>query len=110
MALRRVNPPHSQLVYTATDVSGNVNLNDTGSFYQPLTPGLHRVTALSTATGAVHATSDRSSKTRYKTEQFNDQGLAHLEVFVPKGEEHYLQVWLSDTGNVRVLQEHLAAP
>ena len=110
MALRRIEAPYTRRVYTALGETGHVNLTDSGSFYQGLAPGYYRITAVATVRGTVHITNSTSSSARYISQELNEQGSTTVEVTVPKGQEHYLNVWLSDQGDVRVAVEHLAAP
>lgn len=110
VALTRIEPPLSQRVLTARNVSGNVNLTDAGSFYEALAPGHHRVTVVATARGVVHITNSMSTRSRYLSQDLDEQRSGVVEVTVPKGAEHYLNVWLHEQGDVRVAMEHLAAP
>lgn len=110
MALRRIEAPYTRRVYTALGKEGNVNLTDSGSFYQALAPGHHRITVVATANGTVRVATSTSSGTRYLSQELNEHGSTALEVTVPKGQEHYLNVWLDEQGDVRVAVEHLAAP
>ena len=110
MTLTRISSPHSRRVFTAASAPGHVNLTGEGSFYQPLDPGYHRVTVVATAAGTAHVATNSSAKERYISQNFDADSAATVEVTVPPGETHYLNVWLNNTGNVRVLMEHLAAP
>lgn len=110
VALTRITPPHSRRVFTTAGEPGHVNLTGEGSFYQPLDPGFHRVTVVATARGTAHVATNSSAKERYISENFDADSAATVEVTVPPGETHYLNVWLNNTGSVRVLMEHLATP
>lgn len=110
MGLTRITPPHSRRVFTTASAPGHVNLTGEGSFYQPLAPGYHRVTVIATAAGAAHIAASKSAKGRYITQNFDGNTAATVEVTVPPGAVHYLNVWMDRTGSVRVLMEHLAAP
>lgn len=110
MALTRITPPHSRRVFTAASAPGHVNLTGEGSFYQPLGPGYHRVTVVATAGGTAHVTTSPSSQARYMSQGFDGNSAATVEVTVPPGVVHYLNVWMNSAGNVRVLVEHLATP
>ena len=110
MALARITPPHSRRVFTTSSTPGHVNLTGEGSFYQPLAPGYHRVTVVATAAGTAHFTTNMSAKDRYISQNFDGNTAATVEVTVPPGAVHYLNVWMDSTGSVRVLMEHLAAP
>lgn len=110
MALTRIEPQFSRRIYTALGKSGNVNVSGSGGFYQALAPGHHRITAVATAPGALHITNARSAKARYLSQDLSEHGSTVVEVTVPKGQEHYLNVWLNETSDVRVAMEHLATP
>lgn len=110
MALTRITPPHSRRVFTAASAPGHVNLTGEGSFYQPLDPGYHRVTVVATAGGTAHIATNSSAKERYISQNFDGNSAATVEITVPPGAVHYLNVWLNNTGSVRVLMEHVATP
>ena len=110
MALTRINPPHSRRVFTAASTPGHVNLTGEGSFYQPLDPGYHRVTVVATTGGIAHVATTSSAQARYLSTDFDAGSAATVEVTVPPGSVHYLNIWLHNAGSVRVLMEHLAAP
>lgn len=110
MTLTRITPPHSRRVFTAASAPGHVNLTGEGSFYQPLAPGYHRVTVVATAGGTAHVATTSSAQARYISQRFDANSAATVEVTVPPGAVHYLNVWLHNPGNVRVLMEHLATP
>lgn len=65
---------------------------------------------MATVNGSVRVATSTSSTTRYLSQVLNEQGSTALEVTVPKGQEHYLNVWLDEQGDVRVALEHLASP
>ena len=110
MTLTRISGPHSRRVFTAASAPGHVNLTGEGSFYQPLDPGYHRVTVVATAAGTAHVATTSSAQARYISEGFDGNSAATVEVTVPPGTVHYLNVWLNNAGSVRVLMEHVAAP
>lgn len=110
MALTKITPPHSRRVFTAASAPGHINLTGEGSFYQPLEPGYHRVTVVATTGGTAHIANSTSSQARYISQEFDANNAATVEVTVPPGVVHYLNVWLSNAGSVRVLMEHLATP
>lgn len=110
MALTRISPPHSHRVFTTASAPGHVNLTGEGSFYQPLTPGYHRVTVVATTSGIAHAATSSSAQARYLSTDFDAGTAAVVGVTVPSGSVHYLNIWLHNAGSVRVLMEHLATP
>ena len=110
MALTKISGPHSRRVFTAASAPGHVNLTGEGSFYQRLDPGYHRVTVVATAGGTAHIATTSSAQARYISQNFDADTTATVEVTVPPGAVHYLNVWLHNAGSVRVLMEHLATP
>lgn len=68
------------------------------------------MTVVATAAGTAHVATNTSAKERYISQGFDANSAATVEVTVPPGAVHYLNVWMNSNGNVRVLMEHLAAP